>query len=80
MAIATGRTFRCGDSEAVLLPNEMTFGESVELELIKSGDVLTICPKKARMTPKQLADALRKLPKPETIEKRQPIEWPKRGF
>jgi antitoxin VapB len=77
MKITTTRTFRSGNSEAVRLPKDMAFGEGVELELIKSGNVLTMRPK-ARMTPKELADALRKLPKPDNIEAREPIEWPER--
>lgn len=77
MKIATGKTFRSGNSEAVRLPRDMAFGEGVELELIKSGDVLTIRPK-AELTPKELADALRRLPRPDSIEQREPVEWPDR--
>jgi antitoxin VapB len=79
MKIATGRTFRSGNSEAVRLPRDMAFGEGVELELIKSGNVLTIRPK-PKMTPRELVEALAKLPKPETVQEREPIEWPERGF
>jgi antitoxin VapB len=78
MKIATSRTFKSGNSEAVRLPKEMAFGEGVELELIKSGNVLTVRPK-AKMNPKELADALRRLPKPDRIEEREPIEFPERS-
>ena len=57
----------------------MAFGEGVELELIKSGNVLTIRPK-PKMTPRELVEALEKLPKPSEVERREPIDWPERGF
>ncbi|HZF93972.1 MAG TPA: hypothetical protein VEZ20_03770 [Allosphingosinicella sp.] len=76
--IVTSRTFRSGDGEAVRLPEEFAFGEGVEVEIVKNGDEVTIRRCRPRMTPKELADALEKLPKPKTIQKREPIIFPRR--
>jgi antitoxin VapB len=73
----TTRTFRSGNSEAVRLPKEIGFGDGVEVEITRSGDVLTIRPK-ARLTPRELAEMLENMPKPAQIEKRQKIIFPKR--
>jgi len=77
MKIAHSRTFRSGNSEAVRLPKEVAFGAEVEVEIIRSGDVLTIRPRR-KMTMRQLVDALKKLPKPAKIQEREPIEFPER--
>ena len=77
MKIAHSRTFRSGNSEAVRLPKEVAFGAEVDVEIIRNGDVLTIRPRR-KMTPRQLVDALAKLPKPEKVQAREPIEFPER--
>jgi antitoxin VapB len=77
MSIAFSRTFRSGNSEAVRLPKEVAFGADLEVEIIRSGDVLTIRPR-PKMTPRELVEALRKLPKPERVQEREPIEFPER--
>ncbi len=77
MKIAHSRTFRSGNSDAIRLPREVSIGPDVEVEIVKIGDMLTIRPK-PRMTPKELVEALQKLPKPKSIEKRQKILFPKR--
>ncbi len=77
MKVAHGRTFRSGNSDALRLPKEVSIGADVEVEIIKTGDVLTIRPR-PRMTPRELAEALEKLPKPDSIEKRAKIIFPKR--
>ena len=77
MSIAYSRTFRSGNSEAVRLPKEVAFGADLEVEIIRSGDVLTIRPR-PKMTPRELVEALRKLPRPERVQEREPIEFPER--
>lgn len=72
----TSRTFKNGNSEAVRLPKEVGFGIGVEVEIERKGDVVTLSPK--RMTPRQLVEALRKLPKPSSVQKRVIILPPKR--
>jgi antitoxin VapB len=76
MTTATTRTFRSGNSEAVRLPKEVAFGRDVELTVVRSGDVLTIYPKKPPM--RELVDRLRALPKPSSIEVRDVEELPER--
>jgi antitoxin VapB len=46
MSAADSRTFRSGNSEAVRLPKEVAFGRDVELTVFRSGDVLTIFPRR----------------------------------
>ena len=68
MTIARTRTFRSGNSEAVRLPNDVAFGENVELLLIRSGDVITMYPV-ATGIPEMIAQ-LASLPTPMAIETR----------
>jgi len=68
MPTVTSRTFRSGNSEAVRLPKEVAFGKEIEVTIVRSGDVITIYPKR---TPIQEAlEKLRALPKPSSIEVR----------
>ena len=76
--IASGRTFRSGDSVAVHIPKEFDLPEDVEVELTSSGSLITIRPK-PKMTPRELVEALRKIgPPPDGVQKREPIEFPDR--
>jgi antitoxin VapB len=75
--VVTSRTFRSGNSEAVRLPKEFAFGEGVEVEIVKNGDSLTIR-RKAQYSGRDLVEALDKLPKPERVQEREPIEFPER--
>jgi antitoxin VapB len=77
MKIAHSRTFRSGNSDAIRLPKEVSFGADVEVEIVKTGDVLTIRPK-PEMTMKELFEALDKLPLPKQVQKREKIIFPKR--
>lgn len=77
MKIVTSRTFRSGNSEALRLPKEVALGADVEVEIFKSGNVLTVRPR-PKMSPRELVEALRKLPKPEEVGKRERIEFPDR--
>ena len=75
MPTVTTRTFRSGNSEAVRLPKEVAFGRDVELTVVRSGDVLTIYPKRLPMA--ELVEELRSLPKPSSIEVRE-VDLPDR--
>ena len=77
MKIAHSRTFRSGNSDAIRLPKEVSLGADVEVEIIRTGDVLTIRPK-PRMTMRDLVEALEKLPAPKEVQKREKIIFPKR--
>ena len=72
----TSRTFRSGNSDAVRLPKEISFGPGVEVEIERKGDVVTISPK--RKSVKEMLAKLRSLPKPSSIGVRQEIEIPER--
>jgi antitoxin VapB len=76
--IASGRTFRSGNSVAVRIPKEFDLPENVEIELVSDGSVITIRPK-PKMTPRELVEALRKIgPPPDGVQKREKIEFPDR--
>jgi len=71
------RVFKSGNSQAVRLPAEIAYRDtSVELEVTRSGDVITIFP--ARRSLKETVAALRAIPKPPRPEKRQPTDIPLR--
>ncbi len=72
----TSRTFRSGNSDAVRLPKEITFGPGVELEIERRGDVLTMVRKRPSI--KDMLKALDALPIPSTIEVRDTEEIPER--
>lgn len=74
MTVATTRTFRSGNSEAVRLPRDVAFGRDVELTVVRSGDVLTIYP--TRMAVADMLDRLAELPAPDYIEERDVEELP----
>lgn len=76
MGSAESRTFRSGNSEAVRLPKDVAFGRDVELTIVRSGDVLTIFPRRPPVT--DLIKRLAKLPKPHEVERRDNEELPER--
>lgn len=76
MPTVTSRTFRSGNSEALRLPKEVAFGRDVEVTIVRSGDVLTIYPK--RQSVKEMLRKLDELPKPGEIQERDDI-WPDRA-
>jgi antitoxin VapB len=75
--MARTRIFRSGNSQAVRIPSEIAYAETnVDLEITRLGDVITIFP--AREGLRDAVAALRRMPKPPTIEKREPITLPDR--
>lgn len=74
MPTVTSRTFKSGNSEAVRLPREVALGPGVEVTIVRSGDVLTIYPK--RQTIAEMVRRLNELPKPTEIEKRDQEDLP----
>lgn len=70
------RTFRSGNSDAVRLPKEITFGPGVEVEIERKGDVVTVVRKRPSI--QDLIARLDALPKPSTIAKRPVILPPRR--
>lgn len=76
MTIARSRTFRSGNSEAVLLPKDVAIGDDVEVVIVRSGDVMTIYP--AITTIPEMVARLRELLVPRCIERRDAEELPDR--
>jgi antitoxin VapB len=76
MTIAKTRTFRSGNSDAVRLPKDVSFGEGVELVVVRSGDVVTLYPA-ATSIPEMIA-RLDALPRPPSIEVRDDEELSER--
>jgi antitoxin VapB len=70
----TSRTFKSGNSDAVRLPKEITFGPGVEVEIERNGDVVTMVRK--RPSVQEMIARLDALPKPSSIQKRDNILIP----
>ncbi len=76
MTTVTSKTFRSGNSQAVRLPREIAYDDGVELTITRSGDVLTIQPKRPSIA--EMLAKLDALPKPPSIEERDPDIFPDR--
>jgi antitoxin VapB len=71
------RAFKSGNSQAIRIPAELAYAETdMDLEISRLGDVITIFP--ARNSMGEVVAALRRMPKPRSVEKRQPIQVPVR--
>lgn len=82
MNAVNSKTFKSGNSVAVRLPKEVAFAPDMPVVIERKGDTLTIRPAVDPAEEKRkLAEfiaALRALPKPLEVEKREPIEFPDR--
>ena len=76
MPTVTSRTFKSGNSVALRLPKELAYEPGVELTLVRSGDVLTVYPKRQPMA--ELIERLNALPGPGSVQERDIIEPPER--
>lgn len=70
------RVFRSGNSQAVRLPKALGYPEGTELELIRTGDVVTLQPVKSPF--QQMLVRLKKLQPPDYVEERDAEEIPER--
>lgn len=71
------RAFKSGNSQAVRIPAELAFADmNSDLQISRLGDVITIFP--ARQDLKDAVRALKTMPKPTSVEKREAIELPDR--
>jgi antitoxin VapB len=71
------KVFKSGNSQAVRIPAEFAYADTdAPFEITRAGDVITIYP--ARQNLRAMVAELRKLPRPETPEVREPIEMPER--
>ncbi len=76
MTTVTSKVFRSGNSEAVRLPKEVAFGRDVEVTIVKTGEVLTISPKRPSIV--EMVRRLRELPVPSEVEVRDSDIFPDR--
>jgi antitoxin VapB len=75
--MARTRIFKSGNSQAVRIPAELAYADpGIDLEITRSGDVITIFP--ARDSLKDVVAALRRMPKPPVVERREPFDIPLR--
>jgi antitoxin VapB len=77
MTSVASKVFRSGNSEAVRLPREVAYGRDIDVVVERHGDVVTIYPK-PEMDFREMLRELRKLPRPTTVQEREPIEFPDR--
>jgi antitoxin VapB len=71
------RVFKSGNSQAVRIPAELAYADlEIELEITRLGEVITIFPARKSLT--DAVAALRRMPKPSVVEKREPIDVPVR--
>jgi antitoxin VapB len=77
--MTTTRVFRSGNSQAVRIPAEMAFEDNTEVTITRSGDVITIYPKRTGSMAEMIA-ALRALPSVSVVEDDERIEMPDRDW
>lgn len=82
-APVNARTFKSGNSEAVRLPKGLGFGIGTEVRIEREGHRLVLTPlfdaaQQKRELLKMLDD-LAAMPKPDSVQQREPIEWPERA-
>jgi antitoxin VapB len=71
------RIFKSEDGQAVRIPAELAYADTdIDLEITRLGDVITIAP--ARVGMSDVVAALKGMPKPRHVEKRQLIDVPVR--
>jgi antitoxin VapB len=69
------RAFKSGDSQVVRISAELAYDDmDIDLEITRLGEVITIFP--ARKSLVDVVAALRRMPKPSAVEKREPIDVP----
>jgi antitoxin VapB len=77
--VATTRAFKSGNSQAVRIPAELAYADTVaDLQITRMGDVITIAPKRGSL--KDDIALLRAMPKPPATERGEPIEVPDRAW
>jgi antitoxin VapB len=75
--MARTRAFKSGNGHAIRIPADMAYDDmNIELEVIRSGDVITIYP--ARGSLKEGIEILRNMPKPTEVELLERTEVPER--
>ncbi|HEX8366141.1 MAG TPA: AbrB/MazE/SpoVT family DNA-binding domain-containing protein [Allosphingosinicella sp.] len=82
MGVHETKTFKSGNSVALRLPKALAIGPDERMVIEQKGDVFTIRrlkdPAEEKRKLLELVEALRALPRPDEVEKREPIEFPHR--
>lgn len=82
MNAVNSKTFKSGNSVALRLPRALGIAADVEMQIERSGDVLIVRrlkdPAEAKRRLKEMLAELAALPKPPSVEERDPIEFPER--
>lgn len=82
MGIVESKTFRTGTGVAVELPPEVAFAPGVSVTIERHGDMLTVRQHPSDEEQQErwstMIEALRTLPRPPSVEQREPIEFPER--
>jgi len=78
MGTVDSRVFRSGKGEAVGLPEEIAYGEDIEVTITRLGDRLTIEPKRAKTVADFIALVRRMGPAADGVQARDPVEPPER--
>jgi antitoxin VapB len=75
--MATTRAFKSGNSQAIRIPADLAYVDtSIELSVTRTGDVITIQPKRRDL--REAVAMLRRMPKPEPMEPIDRIQLPER--
>ncbi|MBV9881870.1 MAG: AbrB/MazE/SpoVT family DNA-binding domain-containing protein [Sphingomonadaceae bacterium] len=82
MNAISSRTFKSGNSIALRLPRALGIGADVEMQIERNGDVLIVRrlkdPAEEKRRLREMVAELESLPKPPSVQEREPIEFPER--
>ena len=82
MIAVSSKTFKSGNSVALRLPRALGIEADVEVQIEKAGDVLIVRrlkdPAEEKRRLKEMVAELATLPKPPSVQEREPIDFPER--
>jgi len=82
MIAVSSKTFKSGNSVALRLPRALGIGADVAMQIERNGDVLIVRrlkdPAEEKRRLKEMVAELATLPKPPSVQEREPIEFPER--
>jgi len=78
MTTVTTKVFKSGNSRAVRLPRLVSYEVGAEVTVTTHGDVVTIRPKRPRISVQEMLRLLKELPSPGDIEVRDSDIFPDR--
>lgn len=77
---AQTRIFRTGNSDAVRLPRDLSFGAGTEVRIERDGDRLIVTPvARCKLTIEEMIARMREIGRPaDGVQAREPFEYPDR--